>query len=65
MSPNEKISGRTRSEAGRDARDAFLGLMKTCQKIGVSFFDYLGHRLHVKGAPTVPQLTDLVIAAKA
>ena len=25
-----KISGGTRSDAGRDARDAFLGLMKTC-----------------------------------
>jgi hypothetical protein len=60
-----KISGGTRSEAGRDARDAFLGLMKTCQKLGVSFFDYLGHRLHVQNAPTVPPLPDLVIAAKA
>jgi len=40
-----KISGGTRSEAGRDARDAFLGLIKTCQKLGVSFFDYLGHRV--------------------
>jgi len=60
-----KISGGTRSEAGRDARDAFLGLMKTCQKLGVSFFDYLGHRLDVQGVPTVPPLPDLVIAAKA
>ena len=60
-----KISGGTRSEAGRDARDAFLGLMKTCQKLGVSFFDYLGHRLHVQGAPNIPPLPDLVLNAKA
>lgn len=59
-----KISGGTRSEAGRDGRDALLGLMKTCQKLGVSFFDYLGHRLDVQGAPIIPILPDLVIAAK-
>ncbi|MGI9452120.1 MAG: hypothetical protein ACR2QH_15990 [Geminicoccaceae bacterium] len=60
-----KISGGTRSEAGRDARDAFLGLIKTCQKLGVSFFDYLGHRLDIPSAPTIPPLPDLVLAAKA
>ena len=60
-----KISGGTRSEAGRDARDAVLGLLKTCQKLGVPFFDYLGHRLDVKGAPNIPPLSDLVINAKA
>jgi len=30
-----------------------LGLMKTCSKLGVSFFRYLGHRLHVPRAITV------------
>ena len=40
-----KISAGTKSEAGRDCRDAFLGLMKTCDKLGVSFWDYLGNRL--------------------
>lgn len=59
-----KISGGTRSEAGRDARDTFLGLMKTCQKLGVSFFDYLGHRLDIKDTRFVPPLSDLIIAAK-
>ena len=29
-----KISGGTRSDAGRDCRDAFLGLAKTCAKLG-------------------------------
>jgi integrase len=32
-----KISGGTMSEAGRNARDVMLGLMKTCRKLGVSF----------------------------
>src|SRR5271166_690573 len=32
-----KISGGTRSDAGRDCRDAFLGLYKTCAKLGIAF----------------------------
>lgn len=57
-----KVSGGTWSQAGRDTRDACLGLMKTCQKLGVSFFDYLGHRLAVPNAQIVPPLPDLVHA---
>ncbi len=34
-----KISGGTRSDVGRDCRDAFLSLMKTSGKLGVSFWD--------------------------
>jgi len=55
-----KISGGTMSTAGRTARDVMLGLVKTCSKLGVSFFRYLGDRLHVPGAITVPPLPDLV-----
>ncbi len=55
-----KISGGTRSERGRDCRDAFLGLMKTCDKLGLSFWDYLGNRLLVPGAPLILPLPDLV-----
>ncbi|GAC1485048.1 MAG: transposase [Candidatus Dormibacteria bacterium] len=55
-----KISGGTRSDQGRDSRDAFLGLMKTCQKLGVSFWDYLGARLAIRKAPAVPPLPDLI-----
>ncbi len=55
-----KISGGTMSTTGRTARDVLLGLMKTCRKLGVSFFGYLGDRLHVPGAITVPPLPDLV-----
>ena len=54
-----KISGGTRSEAGRACRDAFLGLLLTCAKLGVSFWAYLGHRLGVPGAEA-PYLPDLV-----
>ena len=57
-----KISGGTRSDAGRACWDAFLGLMKTCQKLGISFWSYLGHRLGVAGAPIIPPLPDLVRA---
>jgi hypothetical protein len=58
-----KISGGTVSDAGRDARDILLGLMKTCAKLRVSFFHYLGDRLGVVGAPVVARLPDLMRAA--
>jgi hypothetical protein len=55
-----KISGGTMSTAGRTARDVMLGLMKTCSKLKVSFFRYLGDRLHVPGTITIPQLPNLI-----
>lgn len=55
-----KISGGTRSQAGRACRDAFLGLSKTCQKLRLSFWDYLGARLEISDAPHVPYLPHLV-----
>ncbi len=55
-----KVSGGTRSDAGRNARDAFLGLMKTCDKLGVSFWDYLGSRLMVADGPIIPPLPNIV-----
>jgi hypothetical protein len=55
-----KVSGGTRSDAGRDCRDAFLGLAKTCAKLGIAFWDYLGSRLGVSGQPTVLPLPDLI-----
>ena len=55
-----RISGGTRSDAGRDCRDAFLGLAKTCAKLRISFWDYLGHRLAVPGCQDIPQLAPLV-----
>jgi hypothetical protein len=55
-----KISGGTRSDAGRDCRDAFLGLMKTAAKLDISFWDYLGSRLNVPDAPSVPPLPEVI-----
>ena len=55
-----KVSGGTRSDAGRDCRDAFLGIAKTCAKLGISFWDYLGSRLAVAGNAAVPYLPELV-----
>src|SRR3954453_22641315 len=54
------VSGGTHTDTGRDCRDAFLGLAKTCRKLGVSFWDYLGARLELPGAPFVPYLPDLI-----
>jgi Transposase IS66 family len=55
-----KISGGTRSDNGRDCRDAFLGLMHTCTKLGIVFWDYLGARLAIPGQRGTPYLPDLI-----
>jgi hypothetical protein len=49
-----KISGTTRSEAGRRSRDTFASLKKTCRKLGFSFWHYLSDRL--TGTQAVPWL---------
>jgi len=55
-----QVSGGTHSDTGRDCRDAFLGLGKTCRKLGIAFWDYLGARLGVATAPAVPPLSHLI-----
>ncbi len=55
-----KISGQTRSAAGKQARDTFLSLLKTCAKLTISFWDYLGARLKIPDADPVPWLPDLI-----
>jgi hypothetical protein len=55
-----KISGGTHSDTGRDCRDAFLGLMHTCAKLRIAFWDYLGDRLGITGQPALPALADLI-----
>lgn len=40
-----KISGSTRSQAGRRCRDTFASLKKTCRKNGLSFWQYLQDRI--------------------
>jgi hypothetical protein len=55
-----KVSGGTRSDMGRNCRDAFLSLAKTCAKLGLSFWDYLGARLAVSEQLAIPYLPQLV-----
>src|SRR5271167_4050867 len=57
-----KVSAGTRSDIGRDCRDAFLGLAKTCAKLEIAFWDYLGDRLAIPGAHTVPRLPEIILA---
>lgn len=57
-----KVSAGTRSDAGRDCRDAFLGLYRTCAKLGVSFWDYLGDRLRIQADALVPSLPGLLLS---
>ena len=53
-----KISGGTRSAAGRRCRDTFASLKKTCRKLGVRFWDYLQDR--IRGFNQIPRLGDLI-----
>jgi hypothetical protein len=53
-----KISGGTRSEMGRKARDIFVGIKKTCRKLGVSFWNYLTSRINQD--EKVPDLSDVI-----
>ena len=59
-----KISGGTVSDKGRDARDIMLGLAKTCVKLKLSFYDFLGDRLGVPGQK-IPPLASLIRPAPA
>jgi hypothetical protein len=53
-----KISGGTRSESGRQARDTFASLKKTCRELGVNFWAYLQDR--ERGVGQMPRLADLI-----
>ncbi len=54
-----KISGRTRSESGRQCRDTFTSLKKTCRKLGISFWQYLKDRIEKIGF--IPDLSELIL----
>jgi Transposase IS66 family len=65
-----KISGSTRSEAGRRCRDTFASLKKTCRKLGVSFWAYLCDRVHGLGqisrlAEVIRQKAEEIASGKA
>jgi hypothetical protein len=53
-----KISGGTRSDSGRRARDTFVGLKKTCRKLGISFWHFLCSRF--RGDSSVLSLPDIL-----
>ncbi len=53
-----KISGSTRSESGRQCRDTFTSLKKTCRKLGIPFWQYLKDRIENTGV--IPDLSDLI-----
>jgi len=54
-----KISGGTRSREGRQCRDTFASLKKTCRKLDISFWHYLADRLGI-GEQTVPPLPKII-----
>jgi len=52
-----KVSGGTRSDLGRQCRDTFASLKKTCRKLGISFWEYLQDRVSLTNAiPPLPTL---------
>jgi hypothetical protein len=53
-----KISGGTRSESGRRARDTFASLKKTCRELGVNFWADLQDR--VRGAGHIPRWAERI-----
>ena len=55
----QKVSGGTRSETGRQCRDTFSSLKKTCRKLGISFWDYLTDRISCSDhIPLLPHLLE-------
>jgi hypothetical protein len=52
-----KVSAGTRGDLGRDA---FLGLAKTCTKLGVALWDDLGSRFRIPDQRVIPPLPGLV-----
>jgi hypothetical protein len=42
------------NDIGRDCRDGLLALAKTCAKLKLLFWDYLGARLGVPGCRYIP-----------
>ena len=54
-----KVSGGTRSDLGRQCRDTFSSLKKTCRKLKISFWEFLNDR--VSRANAIPFLGTLVL----
>lgn len=54
----KKVSGGTRSDTGRQCRDTFASLKKTCRKLGISFWSYLIDRISC--SDHIPPLSHIV-----
>lgn len=53
-----KVSGGTRSDEGKDARDTLLSLKQTCRKLGINFIAFLKDR--VSGLFAIPRLAEVI-----
>lgn len=53
-----KISGSTRSDNGKKARDTFASLKKTCRKLDISFWEYLNDR--ISKTNSIPPLAEVM-----
>jgi hypothetical protein len=53
-----KVSGGTRSDQGKAARDTFLSLKQTCRKLGINFLDFLKDR--ARGLCAIPRLAEII-----
>jgi hypothetical protein len=59
----KKVSGGTRGNAGRQCRDTFSSLKKTCRKLGISFWRYLIDRISCSDhIPPLPHIIGQRIA---
>jgi hypothetical protein len=59
-----KISGPTRSDDGRSARDVMLSLQSTAKKLDVSFWKYIGDKLSLEPFMSLAAAIKAKIAAK-
>lgn len=61
-----KVSAGTRSDLGRQCRDTFASLKKTCRKLGISFWAYLQDRVSLTNAiAPLPTLIRNAVASRA
>jgi hypothetical protein len=60
--PANRSAPHQRFERIFQRRTEFLGLMKTCGKLGITLWSYLGNRFGVENAEPVPDLASVVRA---
>lgn len=53
-----KVSGGTRDDLGKQCRDTFASIRKTCRKLGISFWQYLNDR--IAQCDEIPSLADII-----